>query len=236
MEEKTHISTAFDRDLEDLNAKMLALGNLAIDQFTAAIELLATQDVEKLEKLIANDDVIDDLEAEIHERSLQIIALRAPRAEDLRIVMVMMRVAAIFERIGDYSRNIANRGKVIGAVDPAIIPSVNIGRTGQVVVGMLADVQNAFHNRDVAQAIDVRDRDVEVDHYHTNFHKEVVARMVDDSDLVPIGVHLLFIAKNIERIGDYATGIAEQLHFLVEGEVPPEERLKADKTSKILGV
>ena len=236
MENQTHISTAFDQDLEQLNGRMRELGELAISQFSQAMDSLATQNHDQLEQLIAKDAAIDDLEAEIHERALQVIALRSPLAADLRAVMVMMRVSSIFERIGDYSRNIANRAKVIGSVDANIVPGVNIGRTGMVVLEMLNDVHTAFHERDVERAIAVWRRDVEVDHHHTNFHKEVLATMTNDPSSVAVGVHLLFIAKNVERIGDYATGIAEQLHFLVNGDVPTENRPKADRTSKILGV
>lgn len=236
MESHSHISTAFDRDLEQLTAKMRVLGETAIGQFANALDSLATQDQDQLEQLIAKDDEIDDLEAEIHEQALQIIALRAPRAEDLRTVMVMMRVASIFERIGDYSRNIARRATVIASVDAKTVPSVNIGRTGLIVLDMLNNVQTAFYERDVDLAISVWHRDVEVDHHHTNFHKEILATMTSNTSSVPVGVHLLFIAKNIERIGDYATGIAEQIHFLVNGVVPEEGRPKADRTSKILGV
>ena len=116
------------------------------------------------------------------------------------------------------------------------IPGVNIGRMGQVTRDMLQDVMRAYAMRDADKALVVWRRDIEVDHMHTAFYKEVLASMSRDPNVVATGAHLLFIAKNIERIGDYATGIAEQIHFLVHGAVPEDSRPKADRTSRVVGV
>ncbi|MGA1023049.1 MAG: phosphate signaling complex protein PhoU [Candidatus Puniceispirillaceae bacterium] len=236
MEEQQHISTAFDKDLLALNEMVQELGRLAIAQFETAIDALATQHLATLDQIISNDVKLDDLEAAIHEKAVEVIALRSPHAKDLRQVLVALKIATILERTGDYARNIANRTKVITQAGNENIPGVNIGRMGQVAQQMLHDVMRAYDQHDVDLALAVWRRDIEVDHMHTAFYKEVLASMARDPNLVATGAHLLFIAKNIERIGDYATGIAEQVHFLVHGAVPEDSRPKADRTSKVVGV
>ena len=236
MEEQQHISTAFDKDLLALNEMVQELGRLAIAQFETAIDALATQHLATLDQIISNDAKLDDLEAAIHEKAVEVIALRSPHAKDLRQVLVALKIATILERTGDYARNIANRTKVITQAGNENIPGVNIGRMGQVAQQMLHDVMRAYDQHDVDLALAVWRRDIEVDHMHTAFYKEVLASMARDPNLVGTGAHLLFIAKNIERIGDYATGIAEQVHFLVHGAVPEDSRPKADRTSKVVGV
>ncbi|MDC1121711.1 phosphate signaling complex protein PhoU, partial [Alphaproteobacteria bacterium] len=197
---------------------------------------LATQHQSTLNQIISDDAKLDELEAAIHEKALEVIALRSPRAQDLRHVLVALKIATILERTGDYARNIANRTKVIATAGNENIPGVNIGRMGQVTRDMLQDVMRAYATRDADKALDVWRRDIEVDHMHTAFYKEVLASMSRDPNVVATGAHLLFIAKNIERIGDYATGIAEQVHFLVHGAVPKDSRPKADRTSRVVGV
>tara|TARA_B110000977_G_C11042331_1_gene479291 strand:- start:1043 stop:1750 length:708 start_codon:yes stop_codon:yes gene_type:complete len=233
-DQQQHISSAFHRDLTDLNELLQNLGNLACNQFEKAIDGLATQNEKDLDEIITGDVVLDELEATIHEKAIEVMALRSPRAKDLRYVLVALKVATILERTGDYARNIANRTKVISAAGNENIPGVNIGRMGQVTQEMVRDVMRAYAQNDAELALAVWRRDVEVDHMHTTFYREVLASMTRDPNLVASGVHLLFIAKNIERIGDYATGIAEQVHFLVTGAVPKENRPKADKTSKVI--
>lgn len=235
MDSQKHISSAFDQDLTTLNAALQQLGEMAHRQFEAAINGLATQIDSDLDDIINGDAALDSLEAEIHEKAVEVIAIRSPRAKDLRYVLVALKVATILERIGDYARNIANRTKAIKVAGTENIPSVNIGRMGQLTQEMVRDAMLSYKERDPALAEAVWRRDVEVDHMHTTFHKEVLASMTCNPNMVATGAHLLFIAKNIERIGDYATGIAEQVHFLVEGSLPDGDRPKADKTSNVAG-
>ena len=234
MDTQKHISSAFDQDLAILNDTLQKLGDLAWRQFEGAIEGIATQNEANLDRVIKGDAALDALEAEINEKVMEVITLRSPRAEDLRYVLVALKVAGILERIGDYARNIANRTKVIITAGNENIPGVNIGRMGQVTQDMVRDALTSYRSRDAEMALAVWSRDVEVDHMHTAFYKEVLASMSRNPNMVGTGAHLLFIAKNIERIGDYATGIAEQVHFLVKGVVPDEDRPKADKTSKVV--
>ena len=234
MDTQKHISSAFDQDLTILNDALQKLGDLACLQFEGAIEGIATQNEANLDSVIKGDAALDALEAEINEKVMEVITLRSPRAEDLRYVLVALKVAGILERIGDYARNIANRTKVIITAGNENIPGVNIGRMGQVTQDMVRDALTSYRSRDAEMALAVWSRDIEVDHMHTAFYKEVLASMSRNPNMVGTGAHLLFIAKNIERIGDYATGIAEQVHFLVKGVLPDEDRPKADKTSKVV--
>ena len=236
MQKPTHIITAFDEDLNELNNQVQKLGRLAVKQFDLSIDALATQHEQTLSKIVADDVKLDTLEAEIHEKALEILAVRSPHAGELRYVLAALKIATILERTGDYARNIANRTRVIAEIGNENIPGVNIGRMGQVTQEMLSDVLRAYKKQDSHAALEVWRRDIEVDHMHTAFYKEVLASMARDPNLVATGAHLLFIAKNIERIGDYATGIAEQVHFLVHGTVPEDSRPKADRTSKVAGI
>src|SRR6056300_454062 len=140
MEDKQHIITAFDDDLAELNSSLQDLGRLAITQFELAIDALETQHQSTLNQIIGDDVKLDELEAAIHEKALEVIALRSPRAQDLRHVLVALKIATILERTGDYARNIANRTKVIATAGNENIPGVNIGRMGQVTRDMLQDV------------------------------------------------------------------------------------------------
>ena len=232
--ENSHIVSAFDDDLNNLNIRIEQLGNLARERFVMALDAIATQDEKTLDKIIKGDKELDVLEAEIIQSAFEIIALRSPRASDLRRVVVASKIASIFERVGDFSKNIARRTKAMAASGHETIPDVNIGRMGHMAEAMMNDAMQAYHDLDIKVAIDLRNSDIELDHMHTAFYNEVIAMMTDNSKMVGSGVHLLFIGKNIERIGDYMTGIAEEIYFLVEGVQLDDERPKADKTSSKL--
>lgn len=229
--ENSHIVSAFDDDLNDLNVRIEKLGNLARERFVMALDAIATQDEKTLDQIINGDKELDALEAEIIQSAFEIIALRSPRASDLRRVVVASKIAAIFERVGDFSKNIARRTKAIAASGHETIPDVNIGRMGHMAEKMINDAMTAYRDLDIKAAIELRNSDVELDHVHTVFYNEVIAMMAGDSKVIGSGVHLLFIGKNIERIGDYMTGIAEEIYFLVEGVQLDDERPKADKSS-----
>ena len=232
--ENSHIVSAFDDDLNNLNMRIKQLGNMAKERFVMALDAIATQDEKAIDQIIKGDYELDVLEAEINKTAFEIIALRSPRASDLRRVIVASKIARIFERVGDFSKNIARRTKAMAASGHETIPDANIGRMGHMAEKMMNDAMQAYQDLDIKVAIDLRNSDVELDHMHSAFYNEVIAIMTDNSKLVGSGVHLLFIGKNIERIGDYMTGIAEEIYFLVEGVQLDDERPKADKTSSKL--
>ena len=232
--ESKHILSSFDDDLNKLNNNLLKLGNGALDQFEKCINNYGTQDLEDIEKVISADKILDDLDDKVQKNGFEIIALRAPQAADLRRVIVALKIATILERIGDYSRNISNRTKLLIEMKYTDLPGVNIGKMGQKTSTMLEDVIEAYVNQDDKLAIKVRNSDVKIDKMHTQYYLEIVASMQRNKKLAPTGAHLLFIAKNIERVADYVTDIAEQVYFLVNGSVLTDERPKADETSLII--
>ncbi|MCE2517707.1 MAG: phosphate signaling complex protein PhoU [Alphaproteobacteria bacterium] len=214
-----------------MSDKITKLAELVQKQITAATQSLATLEDRGLDKLIKRDKKVDTLEAEIIEQAVQVIALRAPRAEDLRHVLVMQKVATILERMGDYARNTANRTKVVLVDGANLVPVSKVENMSNLLLTMLENALEAYHtgNRDLA--VEVRNADVEIDKIHTALHKEIIQAMSTNPDGLVSGVHLLFITKNFERIGDYIAGIAEQVYFLTEGEFIDNFRPKADKTS-----
>ena len=226
-----HISSAFDQDLKEMSGKITDLAELVQHQLTAVTQSLALLEDRGLDKLIKRDSKIDKLESEIIEQSVAVIALRSPRAEDLRQVLVMQKVATILERMGDYARNTANRTKVIVAEGADLIPVSEIENMSNLLLDMVDKALQAYHTTNQELAVEVRNSDVVIDRIHTALHKDIVDAMTKNQNGVITGVHLLFIIKNFERIGDYAAGIAEQVYFLSEGAFIDDFRPKADKTS-----
>ena len=232
--ESKHILSSYDDDLNKLNNNLLKLGNGALDQFEKCINNYGTQNLEDIEKVISADKILDDLDDKVQKNGFEIIALKAPQAADLRRVIVALKIATILERIGDYSRNISNRTKLLIEMKYTDLPGVNIGKMGQKTLTMMEDVIEAYVNGDDKLAVKVRNSDVKIDKMHTQYYLEIVASMQRNKKLAPTGAHLLFIAKNIERVADYVTDIAEQVYFLVNGTVLSDERPKADETSLII--
>jgi|TARA_X000001036_G_scaffold63081_1_gene53593 phosphate transport system protein len=232
--ENKHILSSFDDDLKKLNDNLLKLGNGALTNFDSCIDNFGTQDIGEIDKVINGDIILDELDDKVQKLGFEIIALRAPQAADLRRVIVALKIATIFERIGDYSRNISNRTKLLIELNYSDLPGVNIGKMGQKTLTMIEDVIESYTNEDDKLAVKVRNSDVKIDKMHTQYYLEIVASMQRNKKLAPTGAHLLFIAKNIERVADYVTDIAEQVYFLVNGKVLSDERPKADESSLII--
>jgi len=225
------ISDIFDAELDRLDNMIAEMGGLAESQLARAIEALVRRDVEAAEAILPNDKKIDALEAEICEFTVKLVALRQLMADDLRIMVAALKVSSVIERIGDYAKNIAKRTHVL-AKAPAMTSALNtVSRMGGLVQEMITSVLDAYVARDIEMAEDVRQRDREVDLMHTSLFRELLTYMMEDPRNITPCTHLLFIAKNIERIGDHTTGIAEQIHFIVDGAVPGDERPKDDRSS-----
>lgn len=225
-----HIVTAFDDDLKRLDNFISEMGGLAEIQLADAIEALIERDTERAKRVIANDKRIDELESTLEESAVNLLALRQPMAEDLRVAITALRTASVIERIGDYSKNISKRSLVLSK-EPPLGPVKSIARMAQVVQSMIKTVLDAYVARDADLAMDVRHRDTEVDLLHTSLFREILTYMMEDPHTISSCSHLLFVAKNIERIGDHATNIAENVFFLVTGEHPSDERDKEDASS-----
>ncbi len=225
-----HIVSAFDEDLEKLRNLIAQMGGLAEDQFGKAIEALSTSDRVKAEHIIAADDKIDALEKEVEENAIKLIAMRQPMAGDLRAIMVAIRISSDLERIGDLAKNIAKRTL---AVNEPLPRSVNAGmnRMADLALEQLADVLDAYASLDTQKASDVWHNDSRIDSLYNSVFRELLTYMMEDARTIGMCTHLLFGAKNIERIGDHTTNIAENIHYLVTGATIDGPRPKEDSTS-----
>ncbi len=226
----THIVSAFDEDLAKLRNLIAQMGGLAEDQFGKSIDALSTSDRVKAEHIIAADDKIDTLEKEVEENAIKLIAMRQPMAEDLRSIMVAIRISSDLERIGDLAKNIAKRTL---AVNEPLPRSVNAGlnRMAELAMEQLADVLDAYASLDTQKANDVWHNDSRIDTLYNSVFRELLTYMMEDARTIGMCTHLLFGAKNIERIGDHTTNIAENIHYLVTGETLDAPRPKEDSTS-----
>jgi phosphate transport system protein len=232
MIDKKHIATAFDRDLEAIQAMIMKMGGMVEEAISQASEALMESDLDLAAKVRAGDARIDDLEQRVNEEAARVIALRQPIATDLRIILSVFRISQALERIGDYAKNMAKRTEVIAELHPIDGGASSIRRMSRAVERMLRDVLDAYIQRDAALAADVRARDHEVDQMYNGLFREYLTHMMEDPRNITACMHLHFMAKNVERMGDLVTTIAEQIIYLVTGELPEEERMKADSTSR----
>jgi phosphate transport system protein len=226
-----HISSAYDRDLEGITTLIMRMGGLVEEAILDAAKSLADRDLELADKVRKGDKVIDALELQINEEAARTIALRAPVSKDLRSVLTVLRLAASLERIGDYAKNIAKRTSVLVEMAPVSGSDAALRRMAREVEQMLKDTLDAYVRGDADLAEDVRQRDQEVDQMYNALFREFLTFMMEDPRNITSCMHLHFMAKNIERMGDLTTNMAEQVIYLVTGEMPEEARPKSDKTA-----
>lgn len=230
--EHDHIVKSFDNDLGHIDAIIAEMGGLAERQLADAVEALVRRDIELAQKVIDGDKRIDELESTIDNLAIRVLALRQPMAGDLRVVIVALKMAANLERIGDYAKNVAKRTLILATMDPVGNATQSLQRMASQVQAMIKNVLDAYGAHDIDKADDVRLRDEEVDLMHTSLFRELLTYMMEDPRNITACTHLLFIAKNVERIGDHVTSIAEYVHFLVAGDLPTHERPKGDLSSQ----
>lgn len=226
-----HISSAFDRDLEGAQAMLMKMADLINEAMMRAAEALETSNIAMAEAVRRNDKAIDKLEESIRIDCARILATRSPNAGDLRTVLTVMSIASNLERCGDYAKNIAKRTSVLAHVHPVKDVSPALRRMQQAVVGMMTDALDAYTRRDVEFAQEVRARDFEIDEMYNTLFRLLLTHMMEEPHSISACMHLHFIAKNIERMGDHITSIAEQVIYLVTGELPDDDRPKGDLTS-----
>ena len=232
---RTHIASAFDRDLEAIQALIMRMGGLVEAAIENSSQALLDGDVELANATRRGDKAIDALEVQVNEEAARLIALRQPIATDLRTVLTVFRISAALERVGDYAKNIAKRTEILADLHPVEGSTVALKRMAKAVQIMLNDALDAYIQRDAALAYDVRARDEEVDQMYNGLFRVYLTHMMEDPRNITACMHLHFMAKNIERMGDLVTGIAEQVIYLVDGELPDEDRAKADITSTARG-
>jgi phosphate transport system protein len=225
---EAHIRSAFDQELEAVQALVMQLGGLVERALLDAAEALVQRDAAMAARVRAEDARIDALEERIQTACARIIALQAPAANDLRLVLSVMKIATALERAGDYAKNLAKRTELLLAMPPVPGAGFAIQRMARAVVAMLADALDAHTARDARRAADVRLRDHEIDQLYNSVFREFLTHMMEDPRSISACMHLHFIAKNIERAGDHATAIAEQVIYLVTGAIPAEPRPKAE--------
>ena len=232
MNTNEHIVSSFDRDLESIQAGIMKMGGLVEDSIHKSVLALDTRDPELADLVRAGDAAIDALETQVNEEAARILALRSPTASDLRTVLSVFRVSTNLERIGDYSKNIAKRSHAVMAQPPIEGATASLRRMAREVELMLKDVLDAYIQRDLGLAEDVRERDLEIDQIYSALFREYLTFMMEDPRSITACMHLHFMAKNIERMGDHVTSIAEQVVYLVTGAMPEDIRPKKDVISE----
>ncbi len=225
-----HIASVFDRDLEAIQAMLMKMGGLVEDAILNGAEALERRDLEMAEQVRAGDKAIDELEEQVNEEATRVIALRAPTAGDLRTVMTVIKISSNLERCGDYAKNMAKRTSVLADVPPVGSASVTIRKLAREVQMMLKDALDSYIQRDADLATEVIERDEDVDQLYNALFRELLTHMMEDPRNITPCMHLHFVAKNCERMGDHVTNIAEQVVYLVTGELPDENRNKQDAT------
>ena len=233
MVQSSHIRSAFDQDLEGVKAQVAKMGGLVEKALLTAADALETRDVELAKRVRREDAAIDSLEEMIQAECARIIAIRTPIASDLRTVLTVMRLAGGLERAGDYAKNLAKRTVVLAEMPQIDGSSAAVKRMIRSVVAMLSKALNAYFSEDAALAEEVRQSDVEVDQMYNSLFREFLTHMMEDPRNITACMHLHFIAKNIERVGDHATGIAEQVIYLVTGNFPDEDRAKGEDAASL---
>lgn len=225
-----HIVSQFDVDLKRLKRAIVEMGGLAEAQIEHAVHCVMKRDVTRAAEVVREDDKLDRLEREIDLMAVRMLALRQPMARDLREIIGALKIASDLERIGDYAANIAKRSIALSQV-PMVRPVAGLPRMAELARSVIADILDAYANNDVETALAVWHRDEEIDDLYTALFRETLTYMMEDPRNITPCTHLLFIAKNIERIGDHATNIAETLHFSVRGDALDESRPKGDGSS-----
>jgi phosphate transport system protein len=225
-----HTIKAFDADLQDLGRMIAEMGGLAERQIGDALDALSRHDADLAGNIIATDARVDALQREIEEKAILIIARRQPLAVDLREIVGALRVSNDLERIGDLAKNIAKRVGVVGELNLQTVMR-GVEHMTEMVLAQIKDVLDAYARRDIDKAVRVWRSDGEIDAVNNSLFRELLTYMMEDPRNISVCIHLLFCAKNIERMGDHATNIAETIYYMVEGHMLPDERPKSDTTS-----
>ena len=223
-----HIVKAYDEELNHLAADVARMGGLAEAGISDALDTVTHRDLSLVQTVIERDLKLDALNGEIEKRAIRMIALRQPVAQDLRRTVAAMKIASNLERIGDLAKNIAKRGVVLAESEPITPLTRSIERMGRLVASRMKEVLDAYTSGELERAVGVWSSDDEVDEHYDSLFRELLTYMMGDPRTITACAHLLFIAKNLERVGDHATNIAEIVYYEISGEELPNERPKWD--------
>ena len=231
-----HTTRAFDSDLHELARKIAEMGRLDGEQIADAIDALVKRDTALAKRVIAADDRVDALQRQIEEKAATTIARRQPMAVDLREILGALRISNDLERIGDLAENVAKRMMLVTEEHRLNEVVLQLQHMADVVRDQLGRVLQSYERRDVALALDVWLKDQEIDALNTGLFRELLTFMMEDPRNITFCMHLMFCAKDIERMGDHATNIAETVYYMVEGRPITDQRPKGDTTSFPAGV
>ena len=216
-----HIIKRYDEELDRLNKMIVEMGGLAESQLAAAIDAVVKRDSDLAASVVEGDGRVDQIERDLDTLAIRLLALRQPMARDLREIFVALKIASDLERICDYAANVAKRSIAL-AQTPPIQPVYALPRMAHLALALVKDVIDAYVERDPDKALDVWNRDEELDEMYSSLFREFLTYMMEDPRNIGVYTHLLFMAKNIERIGDHATNIAEDLYYLIYGKAPDQ--------------
>jgi len=222
-----HTVKAFTEELDALTHEVARMGGLAETAVTESIQAISRRDTTLAQSVIERDAKIDAAQHDVEKRAIRLFALRQPFASDLRVVLTGWRIASELERVGDLAKNIAKRALILNQSEPIQLTK-SVERMGRIAATQLKQVLDAYSNRDVRAAVGVWFHDEDVDAHYNSLFRELLTYMMEDPRTIGACAHLLFVAKNIERIGDHSTNIAEYIHYLVTGEEIATERPRAD--------
>ncbi|WP_323797914.1 phosphate signaling complex protein PhoU [Nisaea sp.] len=228
-----HIVSSFDEELGALKAKIAQMGGLVESQCEAAVRAVHRRDQALAQRVREADAPIDLLETEVEAMSLRLLALRQPLGGDLRTVVASLKIVSDLERIGDYAANIGKRAIVLSSL-PEIPPANGIVRIGSLVQSLIKDVLDAYADDNLDLAVAAWHRDEDIDELYTSLFRELLTYMMEDPRNISASTHLLFIAKNLERMGDHATNIAETVHFQIKGTKMQADRPKGEDASYVV--
>ncbi|MEE2565863.1 phosphate signaling complex protein PhoU [Hyphobacterium sp. Y6023] len=217
MNVQPHTVKAFGEELNQLSSDVARMGGLAEALVADCIQAVVRRDGDLAASIIDRDKQVDVMEREIEKRVIRIIALRQPMATDLRATIAAYRISHDLERIGDLAKNIARRTHVLNESEPVVLTR-GVERMGKLVVGHLHDTLNAYSSGAVDEAVTAWRADEEVDEHYNSLFRELLTYMMEDPRMISSSTQMLFVAKNLERIGDHCTNIAEMVHYLVTGE------------------
>jgi len=225
-----HIVSSFGEELDQLAAEVVQLGGLAESQVADAITAAVKRDVALCRQVVERDARLDDLQADIEKKALRLIALRQPMAADLRRVVAALKISLSLERVGDMAKGIAKRAGPMAEAEPMTTLARSFERMGRLVQARLKEVLDAYSRNEVDGLLNVWRHDDEIDDHYDSLFRELLTYMMGDPRTIGTGAHLLFMAKNLERIGDHATNIAEIAHYDITGETIEGERPKGEPT------
>ncbi len=229
----THIHSAYDEDLKFLTRRISEMGGLAEQMVGESVRALVNGDVGLAQKVISDDTILDHAEREVGDKAILTIARRQPMAADLREIMGSIRIAADLERVGDLGKNTAKRVLAVQGTGVPRSLARGIEHLSELALVQLKEVLDVYTTRSPDKAVSIRERDEEIDAMYTSLFREMLTYMMEDPRNITTCTHLLFCAKNIERIGDHATNIAETIFYMATGALPEGDRPKDDTANTV---